>query len=182
MKLILEIVYDNKYYFGINKMIVDLNRLYFYKKLQIVRLFVSYYEMYWQNQIDRLPLPSDYRPIYIPLVPFYIITMDFVIDLLPILVEGTFQFIPSYLTIDTLYINTCKFNKKKLLYIGSKTFGVKEQAIVLLYIQSFTNQGILATIISDQDPKFTTELQKEVFSLLGTKLLFSIAYYPQTDG
>ena len=33
VKLILEIVYNNKHYFGINKMIADLNRLHFYKKL-----------------------------------------------------------------------------------------------------------------------------------------------------
>ena len=161
---------------------VDLNRLYFYKKLQIVRLFVSYYEMYRQNQTDRSPLPGNYRPIRIPLVPFYIITIDFVMDLLPMPAKGTFWFVPSYPTIDTLYTNTCKFSKKKLLYIGSKTFGVKEWAIVLLYTWSFANQGILVAIISDRDPKFTTKLQKEVFGLLGTKLLFSIAYYPQTDG
>ena len=182
IKPILKIVYNNKYYFSINKIIVDLNRLYFYKKLQIVRLFISYCKIYWQNQIDRSPLPSNYQPIRIPLVPFYTITIDFVIDLPPILAKGTFQFVPSYLTIDTLYTNTCKFSKKKLLYIGSKTFRVKEQAIVLLYTWSFADWGILAAIISDRDPKFTAELQKEVFGLLGTKLLFSIAYYPQTDG
>ena len=60
IKPILKIVYNNKYYFSINKIIVDLNRLYFYKKLQIVRLFISYCETYRQNQIDRSPPSGNY--------------------------------------------------------------------------------------------------------------------------
>ncbi|MBW0555039.1 hypothetical protein O181_094754 [Austropuccinia psidii MF-1] len=37
-------------------------------------------------------------------------------------------------------------------------------------------------IISDRDPKFTSEFWKSLYDMLGTKLAFSTAYYPQTDG
>ncbi|MBW0469557.1 hypothetical protein O181_009272 [Austropuccinia psidii MF-1] len=37
-------------------------------------------------------------------------------------------------------------------------------------------------IISDRDPKFTSEVQTNLYDMLGTKLSFSTAYHPQTDG
>ncbi|MBW0513583.1 hypothetical protein O181_053298 [Austropuccinia psidii MF-1] len=37
-------------------------------------------------------------------------------------------------------------------------------------------------IISDRDPKFTSEFQTNLYGILGTKLEFSIACHPQTDG
>ncbi|MBW0479105.1 hypothetical protein O181_018820 [Austropuccinia psidii MF-1] len=37
-------------------------------------------------------------------------------------------------------------------------------------------------IISDRDPKFTSEFWTNLYDMLGTKLAFSTAYHPQTDG
>ncbi|MBW0462491.1 hypothetical protein O181_002206 [Austropuccinia psidii MF-1] len=37
-------------------------------------------------------------------------------------------------------------------------------------------------IISDRDPKFTSELWTNLYDMLGTKLVFYKAYNPQTDG
>ncbi|MBW0580209.1 hypothetical protein O181_119924 [Austropuccinia psidii MF-1] len=37
-------------------------------------------------------------------------------------------------------------------------------------------------IISDRDPKFTSEFWTNLYDRLGTKLAFSTAYHPQTDG
>ncbi|MBW0467725.1 hypothetical protein O181_007440 [Austropuccinia psidii MF-1] len=42
--------------------------------------------------------------------------------------------------------------------------------------------GIPKIIISDRDPKFTSEFWTNLYDMLGTKLAFSIAYHPQTDG
>ncbi|MBW0589085.1 hypothetical protein O181_128800 [Austropuccinia psidii MF-1] len=42
--------------------------------------------------------------------------------------------------------------------------------------------GIFTNIISDRDPKFTSELWTNLHQLFGTKLSFSTAYHPQTDG
>ncbi|MBW0502519.1 hypothetical protein O181_042234 [Austropuccinia psidii MF-1] len=41
--------------------------------------------------------------------------------------------------------------------------------------------GIFKNIISDRDPKFTSELWTNHHQLFGTKLSFSTAYHPQTD-
>ncbi|MBW0535291.1 hypothetical protein O181_075006 [Austropuccinia psidii MF-1] len=42
--------------------------------------------------------------------------------------------------------------------------------------------GIFTNIISDRDPKFTSELWKNLDQLFGTELSFSTDYHPQTDG
>ncbi|MBW0518944.1 hypothetical protein O181_058659 [Austropuccinia psidii MF-1] len=42
--------------------------------------------------------------------------------------------------------------------------------------------GIFTNIISDRDPKFTSALWTNLHQIFGTKLSFSTAYHPQTDG
>ncbi|MBW0537283.1 hypothetical protein O181_076998 [Austropuccinia psidii MF-1] len=42
--------------------------------------------------------------------------------------------------------------------------------------------GIFTNSITDRDPKFTSALWKNLNQLFGTKLSFSTAYHPQTDG
>ncbi|MBW0517330.1 hypothetical protein O181_057045 [Austropuccinia psidii MF-1] len=42
--------------------------------------------------------------------------------------------------------------------------------------------GIFTNIIHDRGPKFTSELWTNLHRLFGTKLSFSTAYHPQTDG
>ncbi|MBW0463440.1 hypothetical protein O181_003155 [Austropuccinia psidii MF-1] len=42
--------------------------------------------------------------------------------------------------------------------------------------------GVPKIIISDRDPKFTSEFWTNLYEMLGTKLAFFTAYHPQTDG
>ncbi|MBW0580260.1 hypothetical protein O181_119975 [Austropuccinia psidii MF-1] len=42
--------------------------------------------------------------------------------------------------------------------------------------------GIAKTIISDGDPKFTSEFWTNLCDILGTKIAFCTAYHPQKDG
>lgn len=42
--------------------------------------------------------------------------------------------------------------------------------------------GIPITIVSDRDPKFTSEFWKSLHKALGTRLAFSTAFHPQSDG
>ncbi|MBW0587395.1 hypothetical protein O181_127110 [Austropuccinia psidii MF-1] len=42
--------------------------------------------------------------------------------------------------------------------------------------------GVPQIIISDRDPKFTSEFWTNLYDILGNKLAFSTAYNPQTDG
>ncbi|MBW0469975.1 hypothetical protein O181_009690 [Austropuccinia psidii MF-1] len=42
--------------------------------------------------------------------------------------------------------------------------------------------GVPKIIISDREPKFTSEFCTNLYDMLGTKFTFSTAYHPQTDG
>ncbi|MBW0571183.1 hypothetical protein O181_110898 [Austropuccinia psidii MF-1] len=42
--------------------------------------------------------------------------------------------------------------------------------------------GVPKIIISDRDPKFTSKFWTNLYDMLVTKLAFSTAYHPQTDG
>ncbi|MBW0527029.1 hypothetical protein O181_066744 [Austropuccinia psidii MF-1] len=42
--------------------------------------------------------------------------------------------------------------------------------------------GVQKIIISDRDPKFTSEFSTNLYDMLGTNFEFSTAYHPQTDG
>ncbi|MBW0554323.1 hypothetical protein O181_094038 [Austropuccinia psidii MF-1] len=53
---------------------------------------------------------------------------------------------------------------------------------LLLWSRVISHTGLLNNIISDRNPKFTCELWTNLLRLFGTKLLFSTAYHPQTDG
>ena len=46
----------------------------------------------------------------------------------------------------------------------------------------FRMHGITKVIISDRDPKFTSNFWKSLFKGLNTTLNFSTSFHPQTDG
>ncbi|MBW0561543.1 hypothetical protein O181_101258 [Austropuccinia psidii MF-1] len=53
---------------------------------------------------------------------------------------------------------------------------------LLLWSRVISHTGLFKNIISDRDPKFTSALWTNLHRLFGTKLSFSTAYHPQTDG
>ena len=57
------------------------------------------------------------------------------------------------------------------------------ESLADLYIREIVRlHGVPTSIISDRDPRFTSRLWGQLQSALGTKLKFSIAFHPQTDG
>ncbi|MBW0561120.1 hypothetical protein O181_100835 [Austropuccinia psidii MF-1] len=55
-------------------------------------------------------------------------------------------------------------------------------AALLIWSSTISHTGLFKNIISDRDPKFTSALWTNLHRLFGTKLSFSTAYHPQTDG
>ncbi|MBW0588800.1 hypothetical protein O181_128515 [Austropuccinia psidii MF-1] len=53
---------------------------------------------------------------------------------------------------------------------------------IMIWNKDISQTGVLQNIISDRDPKFTSELWKKLHNAFGTKLSFSTAYHPQTNG
>ena len=58
-----------------------------------------------------------------------------------------------------------------------------EDKLAQLYIDRIVKlHGVPSRIVSDHDAKFTSRFWKKLHEALGTKLDFSSAYHPQTDG
>ncbi|MBW0513342.1 hypothetical protein O181_053057 [Austropuccinia psidii MF-1] len=53
---------------------------------------------------------------------------------------------------------------------------------LLLWSRVISHTGLFKNIISDRDPKFTSALWTNIHRFFRTKLSFSTAYHPQTDG
>lgn len=53
---------------------------------------------------------------------------------------------------------------------------------LLFYTRVISQSGVPRAIISDRDPKFTSEFWQNLNDILGCKLKMSTAYHPQTDG
>lgn len=53
---------------------------------------------------------------------------------------------------------------------------------LLFWNKVISDTGVPKSIISDRDPKFTSEFWKKLHNILGTKLAMSTAHHQQTDG
>ncbi|MBW0533703.1 hypothetical protein O181_073418 [Austropuccinia psidii MF-1] len=71
--------------------------------------------------------------------------------------------------------------KLQSLYHVTKDDTAMDKAL-LIWDRVVSWTGIFTNIISDRDPKLTSALWTNIHQLFGTKLSFSTAYHPQTDG
>nr|KYP43122.1 Transposon Ty3-I Gag-Pol polyprotein [Cajanus cajan] len=57
------------------------------------------------------------------------------------------------------------------------------EKLTQLYVKEIVRlHGVPSSIISDRDPRFTSQFWQSLHQALGTKLRLSSAYHPQTDG
>jgi hypothetical protein len=122
------------------------------------------------NQTKRHRPYGSLQPIHAPPIPFYTITMDFVVAL------------PEVNGVDALLTITDKFSKRVLLLPGHTTHTTEDWANITITSLLDHDWGIPAAIISDRDPKFLSSFWRAVFTKMGTSLLTSTAYHPQSDG
>ncbi|MBW0498781.1 hypothetical protein O181_038496 [Austropuccinia psidii MF-1] len=73
------------------------------------------------------------------------------------------------------------FSKSMRFLPGHKEDTAMDTSL-LFWTDIISTCGVPKIIISDRDPKFTSEFFTNLYDILGTKLAFSTAYYPQTDG
>ena len=109
------------------------------------------------------------HPLPVPRAPWEVISMDFV---------GPFP--PSH-GLDYLWVIVDKLTSMVRLVPTTTRVTAKELAKLFLD-QVWKFHGLPNTIISDRDSKFVSRFWREIHRLLGTKLLMSTAYHPQTDG
>ncbi|MBW0506336.1 hypothetical protein O181_046051 [Austropuccinia psidii MF-1] len=106
-----------------------------------------------------------------PKNPWETINMDWVTGLVP---GGTENF-NSCLVIADRY-------NKILMYVPSHKERTAMDKALLFWNNIIATCGVPKIIISDRDPKFTSEFWTNIYDLLGKELSFSTAYHLQTDG
>ena len=74
-----------------------------------------------------------------------------------------------------------RFSKQSHFIPIKKTIKAHHMARIFIS-QIFKYHGLPTSIVSDRDPRMTSLFWKGLFDNLGTKLNFSLAYHPQTDG
>ena len=74
-----------------------------------------------------------------------------------------------------------KYCRPKPCFVGKGALSATSVAKIFFdnVVRSF---GAPGEVVSDRAPSFTAFLWYELWALLGTKLIMSSAYHPQTDG
>lgn len=109
------------------------------------------------------------QPLPIPESPWQSVSMDLVTDL------------PMCCGFDSIFVVVDRLTKMIVLVPCTKT--VTAPQLAQLFIDRvFVRFGMPTSIISDRDPRFTSNFWKSLMHLLGTQLAMSTAFHPQTDG
>ncbi|MBW0549744.1 hypothetical protein O181_089459 [Austropuccinia psidii MF-1] len=106
-----------------------------------------------------------------PKFPGEVVHMDWVTALSP---SGDKSYNPCLVIVD-------RYSKTPIFLPCHKDYTAMDTAL-LLWNRVISHTGLFKNIISDRDPKFTSALWTTLHRLFGTKLSFSTAYHPQTDG
>ncbi|MBW0506913.1 hypothetical protein O181_046628 [Austropuccinia psidii MF-1] len=72
--------------------------------------------------------------------------------------------------------------RKTIMFLPCHKDDTAMDTAIIIWNKVISCTGLLQNIISDRDPKFTSALWTNLHNRFGTKLLFSTAYHPQTDG
>ena len=170
---IFELAHDRQHHGGFHRTYDRIvNSLYLRHLTKHLRTYIDHCPECELNQTKRHKPYGSMVPIDRPAIPFHTIAMDFIVAL-PITTKDG---------LDCLLTITDKFSKRVLLVPGKTTYTASEWADLVLAALCQYGWGVPLAIISDRDAKFMSEFWKAVFTKLGTDLLASTAYHPQTDG
>src|SRR6266508_1944171 len=119
---------------------------------------------------DHLKLASTLQPLPIPAWKWEDIHMDFIVGL-PRTAKGS----------DSIWVIIDRLTKSAHFISVRTKYPTRKYA--KLYIARIVSlHGIPKTITSDRGPQFVSHFWEHLHSALGTRLIRSLAYHPQTSG
>lgn len=136
----------------------------------LIRMFWSYIQHCPQClalQTWHHPPYDSLQPIQLPSIPFYTLTLDFILAL-SMTVEG----------FNAIMLVTCKYSKRVTLIPKQNTWSAKDWALALLFRLDLIDWGLPRELITDRDPEFLSQFWISLFKKLGVQMLYSIAYHP----
>ncbi|KAL0537052.1 hypothetical protein IC582_026020 [Cucumis melo] len=156
---------------GSTKMYQDLKRVYWWRNMKReVAEFVSRCLVCQQVKAPRQKPAGLLQPLSIPEWKWENVSMDFITGL-PRTLRG---FTVIWVVVDRL-TKSAHFVPGKSTYTASKWAQLYMSEIVRLH-------GVPVPIVSDRDARFTSKFWKGLQTAMGTRLDFSTAFHPQTDG
>ncbi|KAL0556960.1 hypothetical protein IC582_005478 [Cucumis melo] len=156
---------------GSTKMYQDLKRVYWWRNMKReVAEFVSKCLVCQQVKAPRQKPAGLLQPLSIPEWKWENVSMDFITGL-PRTLRG---FTVIWVVVDRL-TKSAHFVSGKSTYTASKWAQLYMSEIVRLH-------GVPVSIVSDRDARFTSKFWKGLQTAMGTRLDFSTAFHPQTDG
>ncbi|KAL0553629.1 hypothetical protein IC582_007529 [Cucumis melo] len=156
---------------GSTKMYQDLKRVYWWRNVKReVAEFVSTCLVCQQVKAPRQKPTGLLQPLSIPKWKWENVSMDFITGL-PRTLRG---FIVIWVVVDRL-TKSAHFVPGKSTYTASEWAQLYMSEIVRLH-------GVPVSIVSDRDARFTSKFWKSLQTVMCTRLDFSTAFHPQTDG
>jgi transposase InsO family protein len=122
-----------------------------------------------QRQVNR----SDVSSLDVPSRPWLWSTVDFVVGLPPVLYHGAL--------VDQILTVTDPLSKMVVL-VPLPSTATAEDVAGAYYDTIYRRFGAQASIVSDRDPKFSSDFWRALHRRIGRKLRMSSSHHPQTDG
>ena len=111
------------------------------------------------------------QPLPVPERPWQVVTMD-MITCLPLTSRGH----------DTIVVFVDKFSKM-VHFVPCKMGATSAIHMAQLFFDNIVRlHGVPRRLISDRDPRFTSDFWRQLLHLVGTTVALSSAFHPQTDG
>lgn len=156
---------------GVDKVLDALSRNFWWPAMRTsVNAFIAACEECQRNKPNNHSPAGLLQPLPTPTTNWEEVTMD-LITALPTTPRGY----------DAILVVVDRLSKMLCLVPTKKT--VSADQLATLFINNvFRHHGIPRAIISDRDPRFTSQFWTALFQTLGTTLKMSTAFHPQTDG
>ncbi|WVZ50601.1 LOW QUALITY PROTEIN: hypothetical protein U9M48_001841 [Paspalum notatum var. saurae] len=156
---------------GENKMYQDLKKNYWWKRMKIdVAKYVVSCGVCQRVKIEHKRSAGKLQSLDVPLWPWDDIAMDFVVGL-PRTPKGK----------DAIWVVVDRLSKVAHFIPYRSTNSASDLAPI--YVREIVRlHGVPKTIISDRDSKFNSKFWQSLQSALGTDVVLSTAFHPQTDG
>ena len=170
----LEELHDTQYsgHLGMSKTLQGVSRLYWWPKLRRdVRHHVRTCASCQRNKSSNSRAFGLLEPLEIPGRRWESISMDLITGL-PTSAKRKNDAIVVF--VDRL---------SKMVHCVPTTTKVSAKTLAEIFVcQVNRYHGVPRDIVSDRDPRFTSQFWREVHRLMGTKLKMSTSFHPQTDG
>jgi hypothetical protein len=172
-KIILDEAHKSKFSIhpGSTKMYQDLKQNFWLSNMKVdIAKYVAECDTFHRMKASHLKSAGVLQPLSIPMWKWEDISMDFIVGL-PLIARKK----------DSIWVIVDRLTKTAHFIVVHTTYSVQQYAE--LYMDQIVRlHGIPKTIISDRGTQFVALFWEQLHECLGTKLIRSSSYHPQTDG